>query len=170
MLFRSLEGTTGIKPDGSTGQVGRTYFWSEILDCWLVFDVKDTEGNQRNDMTVSFFIDKNPSAWFYTIVLDDPNDYWASIAIYGLTLNELVPITENRLIRVYENTDEGISGIFGYHATLGPGVYYGILKTKPVSQLALYPNWDWNMDDAPDRKSTRLNSSHIPLSRMPSSA
>ena len=27
-----------------------------------------------------------------------------------------------------------------------------------------------HLDMAPDRKSTRLNSSHIPLSRMPSSA
>ena len=31
-----------------------------------------------------------------------------------------------------------------------------------------YPYWNWTM--TPDRKSTRLNSSHIPLSRMPSSA
>ena len=28
----------------------------------------------------------------------------------------------------------------------------------------------WDTDDMEDRKSTRLNSSHIPLSRMPSSA
>ena len=30
--------------------------------------------------------------------------------------------------------------------------------------------YDKNLELAPDRKSTRLNSSHIPLSRMPSSA
>ena len=29
---------------------------------------------------------------------------------------------------------------------------------------------DWMMPELEDRKSTRLNSSHIPLSRMPSSA
>ena len=36
-------------------------------------------------------------------------------------------------------------------------------------QLDLEPEYDGQPDEA-DRKSTRLNSSHIPLSRMPSSA
>ena len=54
---------------------------------------------------------------------------------------------------------------------------YGIQsRSTVVSWLRKYGNFDWenqiptNMSKTPDRKSTRLNSSHLKLSRMPSSA
>ena len=46
-----------------------------------------------------------------------------------------------------------------------------------MKEAEIFENWanqvmegTWALPDTPDRKSTRLNSSHIPLSRMPSSA
>ena len=39
-----------------------------------------------------------------------------------------------------------------------------------VSFAFLIGNYEGHIEKAKDRKSTRLNSSHIPLSRMPSSA
>ena len=54
-----------------------------------------------------------------------------------------------------------IGGTLGYNHQIGSMV------------LGLEGDWDWTGakgERALDRKSTRLNSSHIPLSRMPSSA
>ena len=46
------------------------------------------------------------------------------------------------------------------------GVYKPVNPQKCKSQIPSYPYRDWETD----RKSTRLNSSHLKLSRMPSSA
>ena len=48
-------------------------------------------------------------------------------------------------------------------------------ETKLENFQKLFPNWDtgiiaYRLSDLQDRKSTRLNSSHLRLSRMPSSA
>ena len=48
--------------------------------------------------------------------------------------------------------------------TLEEAVYGGLIKTEGGS------NVNWMKDGERDRKSTRLNSSHRSLSRMPSSA
>ena len=44
-----------------------------------------------------------------------------------------------------------------------------LLRNSPYKGNASYDQVQWRAREA-DRKSTRLNSSHIPLSRMPSSA
>ena len=43
-------------------------------------------------------------------------------------------------------------------------------KFGELETMIAHPGNDWNPGHISDRKSTRLNSSHIPLSRMPSSA
>ena len=43
----------------------------------------------------------------------------------------------------------------------------GVDRCEPDARI---DNWHWSASQGQDRKSTRLNSSHIPLSRMPSSA
>ena len=60
------------------------------------------------------------------------------------------------------------------------GSYKPFFNSESVEDMGFIPNqtklWKihgslgWHFDDTIDRKSTRLNSSHIPLSRMPSSA
>ena len=47
------------------------------------------------------------------------------------------------------------------------GLPWIILSNSLATNLHM---WDQQAEDLKDRKSTRLNSSHIPLSRMPSSA
>ena len=51
----------------------------------------------------------------------------------------------------------------------GSGVFEGMRCYKAGKGAAVFRNRD-HMRRLADRKSTRLNSSHIPLSRMPSSA
>ena len=47
-----------------------------------------------------------------------------------------------------------------------------IIETENMQNIIVSgkPYMSWDKADELDRKSTRLNSSHIPLSRMPSSA
>ena len=47
---------------------------------------------------------------------------------------------------------------------------YAYIRTLGDEKLIVYCNFSENTREVEDRKSTRLNSSHIPLSRMPSSA
>src|ERR1051326_7582725 len=53
--------------------------------------------------------------------------------------------------------------------TFEPGATFGNARLADLN-LYLMPFGETNTANALDRKSTRLNSSHIPLSRMPSSA
>ena len=53
---------------------------------------------------------------------------------------------------------------YAYQLRYGFGLAHAFINTL------LYLDLDRTGFDYPDRKSTRLNSSHIPLSRMPSSA
>ena len=48
-------------------------------------------------------------------------------------------------------------------------VLYQTIKSEPSTIVAVFADKD-EANKCADRKSTRLNSSHIPLSRMPSSA
>ena len=51
---------------------------------------------------------------------------------------------------------------------LYPGLYEQVINNALNRELADIP--EARKSTAPDRKSTRLNSSHVALSRMPSSA
>ena len=69
-----------------------------------------------------------------------------------------------------ENT---LTKIFAYLSILSGAVWLGAYITRLMVSYQLF-NIDMNfinyVNKQKDRKSTRLNSSHIPLSRMPSSA
>ena len=80
--------------------------------------------------------------------------------------------------RLQESGSHGIyTGLAGFDNYLPAGItpgQLGVLLAYPAigkSWMALYLAVQaWRNGKSPDRKSTRLNSSHIPLSRMPSSA
>ena len=71
--------------------------------------------------------------------------------------------------------DAGLSGVYAYPGTPSTEITEYIQMAPITAEQNIHSRWSSNEKTAMeaalgDRKSTRLNSSHIPLSRMPSSA
>ena len=92
-----------------------------------------------------------------TIVFAVSQDHSAALA---KKLNELMPEAKGRFAQVITSRVKGASD---FSKTFRKDENYWPRVAVTVDMLS-------TGYDCPDRKSTRLNSSHIPLSRMPSSA
>ena len=81
---------------------------------------------------------------------------------YGLKASQIAPV-KVEYAEKYANALNQLLKDEQTHLRLGPVVYVFWTREQPIPPVV-------EALRAPDRKSTRLNSSHIPLSRMPSSA
>ena len=104
----------------------------------------------------------------------------ATTEIYTLSLHDALPISISKMWskwRKWSNPPASMNitsflMMQGIHGTKITSVPCGFLKKeKPYLSIhQIYQNISALLKLMRDRKSTRLNSSHIPLSRMPSSA
>ena len=72
-------------------------------------------------------------------------------------MQPIIEISEKPGVEVYRYWDDRKQSVFASNPNL-PGIVYVLKGKEAIFAITR------------DRKSTRLNSSHIPLSRMPSSA
>ena len=70
------------------------------------------------------------------------------------------------LVLLADSLARGIAGLVGGSTDLAPAVVGGLV----AAVIRAAAGWGSRVYAARDRKSTRLNSSHTPVSRMPSSA
>ena len=101
------------------------------------------------------------------------------ITVYQLKHKRFVPVQEYYWWNVTMSPEEelnlrplkepcpGCGKPFTKYVLRTEHVCSGSLTDRPANNMCYVKNRRWNPID---RKSTRLNSSHIPLSRMPSSA
>ena len=101
----------------------------------------------------------------------------ATTEIYTLSLHDALPIFRKNLaeaiIKKAKAEDKPLIILLGRPYHLDPMINTGIMDL--IYDLGAYAISEDSIPDLDkmnleDRKSTRLNSSHIPLSRMPSSA
>ena len=103
----------------------------------------------------------------------------ATTEIYTLSLHDALPIsTESNELKWMMSGEDLYIGTFGGDFVISSGTTGDALTPSNISAKG---HTSWGSEDIQpakignfiyylDRKSTRLNSSHIPLSRMPSSA
>ena len=161
MLFRSVDGTAGVD-----NQLYRLLGCVYGFRSYGQFEANENENRKSNGkgMTLIEISD----------VDDVRNDPDVRVTIYR-AVDQYTLDGSGRFLPFGSYRIDVANGKPRYSSTLRGKIVDGVLTTETGDvNLPFYGNYTYMnrllRDMRLDRKSTRLNSSHIPLSRMPSSA
>ena len=171
ILINELDNGRVLLVQGMTSEfMGNWHESNGIAGHWFHIDGYNEEGHFHGVLGFSdedgwFDIDSLFGYYLNNGILVglEPNLTGKELSLTTLNGSEIINSREETVI-TWNST--GVSDV-RIEYTLDNGKNWNIISNNTAASLGSY---NWTTPNISDRKSTRLNSSHIPLSRMPSSA